>query len=118
MKAIGILLVLVGFTFAAEFRHLRSTSSPSGLSCREQANSAHHATGAFVPKCRKSGLFEVEQFHPSSGYSWCVDPLTGETIEGTEQPPTSLSFDCSKYALTCRTERQMAMDAMGGRVLI
>lgn len=48
---------------------------------------------AFEPKCDEDGFFEQQQSY-SNGSSWCVDILTGKTIENTFVQ--NGSADCSK----------------------
>jgi hypothetical protein len=46
------------------------------------------------PSCDAQGLFNAKQFSGSSGYTWCVDPETGDKIEGTEVAPAAGQADC------------------------
>jgi len=41
--------------------------------------------GAFIPQCTDGGQFEYAQCHGSTGQCWCVNPNTGEEIEGTRK---------------------------------
>jgi hypothetical protein len=43
--------------------------------------------GGYVPTCDEEGLFETTQIHGSTGYSWCVNPYTGEEIPNTRVGP-------------------------------
>ncbi len=44
--------------------------------------------GQYVPSCEEdTGDYQKLQFNGATGYRFCVDPKTGETIEGTEIPP-------------------------------
>jgi len=70
---------------AAEKARLESTSDDDVL-----------LVGAYIPQCDKRGNYEPTQFHPSNGYSWCVDEH-GREINGTATPPGQPDPDCSQY---------------------
>ena len=61
----------------------RSLSPPPDcqLERREALNSP--LIGVFVPRCTSRGDYQEKQCHASTGYCWCVDPLTGKDIVGT-----------------------------------
>jgi len=52
--------------------------------------------GVYVPQCDEEGNYQPLQFHPSSGYRWCVDEY-GDEINGTLTPPEKPDPDCSHY---------------------
>jgi hypothetical protein len=52
--------------------------------------------GQYVPQCNALDMFEVVQKHPSTGYQWCVDPMTGEKIEGSDVKPGFPKPKCGK----------------------
>ncbi|MFF4778920.1 thyroglobulin type-1 repeat-containing protein [Microtetraspora fusca] len=56
--------------------------------------------GTYTPQCTGKGYYEVIQHHGSTGYSWCVNPVTGAKIEGTEVAPGRGRPSCG----TCLTQ--------------
>jgi len=51
--------------------------------------------GQYVPQC--TGLFDIIQTNPSTGYRWCVNPITGVKVEGTDVAPgNSAKPECPK----------------------
>lgn len=40
--------------------------------------------GAYVPQCDDKGYYSAAQCQGSTGYCWCVDTRTGETVPGSE----------------------------------
>jgi len=42
--------------------------------------------GNFRPKCQANGLYNVEQFHGSTGYQWCVNQKTGQRVGKSWRP--------------------------------
>jgi len=76
--------------------------------------------GEYVPQCTSLGLFEIVQSHPSTGYKWCVNPMTGEKVEGTDVAPGFLGGlfsrpKCGKclYALA-KYQSTVALYGIGG----
>ena len=49
--------------------------------------------GAFVPQCEDDGYYQPQQFHGSTGQSWCVT-REGEEIDGTRTLPGQPITDC------------------------
>jgi len=43
--------------------------------------------GAFKPECTDKGNYKLIQHHSSTGYAWCVNPVTGVKVDGTEVAP-------------------------------
>ncbi|XP_065644379.1 uncharacterized protein LOC100208971 isoform X5 [Hydra vulgaris] len=41
------------------------------------------AVPVFIPDCNSDGKYNKIQHHEGTGYYWCVDPNTGDIIEGT-----------------------------------
>ena len=37
----------------------------------------------FIPECNSDGRYKKIQHHEGTGYYWCVNPDTGDIIEGT-----------------------------------
>jgi predicted secreted protein len=68
--------------------HARETRSATKGPCKKLPIITLRPPGHFSPKCTKFGFFEVAQLHPSTGYRWCVNPETGEKIEGSELAPS------------------------------
>jgi len=60
--------------------------------CNINSPSTPPKLGQYVPQCTKWGLFEIVQKNPSTGYRWCVNPMTGVKVEGTDLAPGMLSF--------------------------
>ena len=58
--------------------------------------------GAFRARCDENGNYEKMQCR--EGYCYCVDPLTGDQIEGTENLERG-TVDCEKKADTFTTEK-------------
>jgi len=52
------------------------------------------SVGRTKPICDDNGLFTPVQHSGSSGYSWCVNPETGDKIEGTEVAPGAGTANC------------------------
>jgi len=52
--------------------------------------------GVYVPQCDEHGNYQATQFHPSTGYSWCVDGH-GRQVNRTITPPGRPAPDCSQY---------------------
>jgi len=52
--------------------------------------------GSYRPQCSPFGYFKVIQFHPSTGYAWCVNPETGVKIEGSDVAPGAGKPQCGK----------------------
>jgi len=52
--------------------------------------------GQYVPQCNQMDQFEVIQKHPSTGYKWCVHPMTGEKLEGSDVKPGPAQPECGK----------------------
>lgn len=50
--------------------------------------------GQYIPACSDDGNYARQQCHPSTGYCWCVDPVTGKEIAETSVPPGGNSIDC------------------------
>jgi len=58
--------------------------------CTQQVEASKDAPatpGAYKPACTAQGYFQPIQTHGSTGYSWCVNPKTGDKLEGTEAGP-------------------------------
>jgi len=55
--------------------------------CNMNSPSTPPKIGQYVPQCTSMGLFQIIQKHPSTGYSWCVNPLTGDKVEGSDVKP-------------------------------
>ncbi len=63
--------------------------------CQQVRDSSRPLIGTFRPQCEDDGIhYKQTQFHGSSGYSWCVHPLTGEEIEGNKIPPGAGTPHC------------------------
>lgn len=66
-----------------------------GLTCEEDRSSRAGRIGSFRPQCEEDGVrYKVRQSHGSTGYSWCVDPVTGTEVEGSKVPPGSGTPHC------------------------
>ena len=67
---------------------------------REAALHNHHnhpvLAGQFIPECSESGDYQPKQCHPSTGYCWCVEKMSGEEIIGTRTGPTESELDCDQ----------------------
>jgi hypothetical protein len=50
--------------------------------------------GFYTPKCTQNGYYHTEQSHGSTGYSWCVNPMTGEEIPETRRGPAQGKAEC------------------------
>jgi len=50
--------------------------------------------GFYTPGCTTKGFYKTEQYHSSTGYSWCVNPATGAEIKGTRRGPTQQRANC------------------------
>ena len=60
-----------------------------------QSTKSDFRPGQFVPECDQGGDYTAVQFHGSTGYYWCVDPKTGQKIDGTD---SQFSYpDCGKH---------------------
>nr|UZF13190.1 saxiphilin [Epipedobates tricolor] len=75
---------------------------PSGETlCLKQRNKVLSATepllGTFVPECDDKGYFTPQQFHGSTGYSWCVTK-NGDEIPGTRTGPGQTPHICEVKA--------------------
>nr|6O0D_A Chain A, Saxiphilin [Aquarana catesbeiana]6O0D_B Chain B, Saxiphilin [Aquarana catesbeiana]6O0E_A Chain A, Saxiphilin [Aquarana catesbeiana]6O0E_B Chain B, Saxiphilin [Aquarana catesbeiana]6O0F_A Chain A, Saxiphilin [Aquarana catesbeiana]6O0F_B Chain B, Saxiphilin [Aquarana catesbeiana]8D6U_A Chain A, Saxiphilin [Aquarana catesbeiana]8D6U_B Chain B, Saxiphilin [Aquarana catesbeiana] len=64
--------------------------------------------GRFVPQCDEKGNYEPQQFHGSTGYSWCVNAI-GEEIAGTKTPPGKIPATCQKHDLVTTCHYAVAM---------
>ena len=64
------------------------------LTCAERASSNKQIIGAYVPQCDANGNYKVLQIHGSTGFRWCVDPLSGNELPGTRVGPTSKDPIC------------------------
>jgi nidogen (entactin) len=50
--------------------------------------------GFFTPRCTDNGYYKTEQYHSSTGFSWCVNPATGEEVVGTRRAPGQPKATC------------------------
>jgi len=64
--------------------------------CNINAPSTKPMPGQYVPQCTSMGLFEIVQKNPSTGYRWCVNPMTGVKQEGSDVGPGLLPDFLSK----------------------
>jgi len=61
-------------------RKKRSNPGP----CQEPGLGFRPMPGQYIPQCTLYGFFNVIQVHRSARNSWCVNPGTGEKIEGSD----------------------------------
>jgi hypothetical protein len=59
-----------------------------------EARGRESTPGFYTPKCTNNGFFKTEQYHSSTGYTWCVNPATGVEIEGTRRAPAQPRANC------------------------
>lgn len=52
--------------------------------------------GFYTPACTDNGFFRTEQRHGSTGFSWCVNPMTGEEIRETRRGPAEQKVECGR----------------------
>lgn len=64
-----------------------TATCPKCLADKANALPPRRMVGGFVPKCDTQGHFQTKQSHPSTGYSWCVDRVTGAEVAGTKVGP-------------------------------
>ncbi|XP_040887714.1 ladderlectin [Toxotes jaculatrix] len=64
--------------------------------CEYERQRCSNLIGAFCPRCDASGNFLPQQCSASTGYCWCVDPVSGAEIPNTQTPPGSVPVDCNK----------------------
>jgi hypothetical protein len=76
-----------------------SRGTPCSLAL-EACKSLEAMPGASCPQCDAKGLFEPIQSSGSTGYSYCVSPITGKEINGTATPPTQPKPVCSCQGMT------------------
>jgi predicted secreted protein len=94
----------------------KRNSEPFVGPCTKLHSTGSRRVGKYVPQCTDLGLFQVEQKHPSTGYRWCVHPVTGEKAEGSElSPADNRVLQCGK----CLTDlaqyhETVAMWGIGG----
>jgi len=50
--------------------------------------------GFYTPDCTTNGYYKTEQYHSSTGYTWCVNPSTGAEIQGTRRGPGQTKVNC------------------------
>jgi hypothetical protein len=50
--------------------------------------------GFYMPTCTEHGYYKTEQYHSSTGHSWCVNPSTGAEIPGTRRTATEPRANC------------------------
>jgi hypothetical protein len=50
--------------------------------------------GFYTPRCTENGYYRTQQNHGSTGYSWCVNPQTGEEIPNTRRSPSEQKVEC------------------------
>uniref|UniRef100_A0A915I3J8 Thyroglobulin type-1 domain-containing protein n=1 Tax=Romanomermis culicivorax TaxID=13658 RepID=A0A915I3J8_ROMCU len=66
--------------------------------------------GNFVPVCDDNGDFRPKQCSTSQGQCWCVDPKTGQEIEGSRTGPGRF-LDCSANSKgSCRDELMQVLN--------
>jgi len=98
----GMLMALV--ILAAGFRTATSSESAKDVKVRDapakdgacERTRANGLLGAFVPKCKADGTFEVKQCDGSTGYCWCVEPTSGNEIKDTRKGPGKGDVTCEK----------------------
>ncbi len=77
--------------------------STCNLIGQRQANQT--LIGAYMPQCEESGLFSEVQCHASTGYCWCVDPMSGkpasELVRGDEIQCSECLCACVRMCLWC-----------------
>jgi nidogen (entactin) len=83
-----------------EVEGTRLRGEPECTTCHIQRSLALRPpgyVGHFVPVCDEDGHFHPKQTYGSIGYSWCVDRITGEEIEGTRSERfQDTTVDCTK----------------------
>jgi len=55
--------------------------------------------GQFQPQCTPMGYFKVVQVYGSTGYSWCVNPESGDKVEGSDVAPGAGDPKCGQCLL-------------------
>jgi len=73
--------------------------------------------GMFKPQCDASGKFNPVQRHPSTGYSWCVDPETGAKVEGSEKAPGAGPATCEGRTKRAVGQCAQEVESMSGKAM-
>jgi len=87
-------------------------ANKAGCKAELEKVGANPPPGAFAPNCTEYGFYSVRQVHGSTGFSWCVNPMTGAEINGTKTPPGTPPVDCPPCLQ--QLAEGLAMSASGG----
>jgi len=67
-----------------------------------EARGRESTPGFYTPACTPNGYYKTEQSHSSTGYTWCVNPATGEEVKGSHRGPGQQRSECG----TCFKETE------------
>ena len=64
--------------------------------CEIKVSKAKNLPGEYIPRCNSDGTYQHQQCHSSTGYCWCVDPITGIELFGSRKNVRGVSttFKC------------------------
>jgi hypothetical protein len=89
-------------------------SQPQCSMCNIKRANALGRIGSYTPMCDEDGLFNPAQYHGSTGYSWCVNPYTGEEIPDTRLGPGhERTTPCSAEAVKVGRQMHAALQEQG-----
>jgi hypothetical protein len=104
------LFTLAGFIFSlAALTVAAPTFERTGPCAQARQQGGTEMPGKYLPQCTPAGYYEPMQFHPSTGYSWCVDPDTGKELVGSRIAPGHGRPTCPP----CHKKRAVALKAPG-----
>lgn len=71
--------------------------------------------GGYIPQCDEYGLYTPAQRHGSIGHTWCVDPRTGDEVQGTRRKAGEQTVECDSVAAMAAPARmqQSSADTQG-----
>jgi hypothetical protein len=61
-----------------------------------EARGRESTPGFYTPGCTVNGYFRTEQHHASTGYSWCVNPATGDEMPHTRRSAVEPKPNCGE----------------------
>jgi len=100
-----LILLLLTAVFALASPTARQALLPDGgpkTACNlaKEACVVAPMPGQFCPTCDVNGLFEPLQSSASTGFSYCVNPITGNQINGTQSGPGQPNPTCTCEGMT------------------